>query len=138
MRDAFMTKKILSYIENNLDKDLTLEKIAKELHYSKFYMARAFKEHTGRTLYQYIQGRRMEEAARKLAETERPIVEIAMEAGYGSQQAFTRSFHHRYGCAPGEYRKNVMPVSGKNEISMRLGGRIARYALAYRKGRAAA
>ena len=53
-----LTEKVLLYIENNLDKKLTLEKIAEELHYSKFYMARTFKEDTGCTLYKYIRGRR--------------------------------------------------------------------------------
>ncbi len=105
MEGMSITKKILFYIEAHLDKELTLEKLAEELKYSKFYLARTFKENTGTTLYKYIQGRRMDEAARKLAETEKPIVEIAFEAGYGSQQAFTKSFRDVYICTPQEYRK---------------------------------
>lgn len=105
MEDKSIAEKILLYIEEHLDQELTLEKLAKEFCYSKFYMTRTFKENTGTTIYQYIQRRRLEEAAGKLAETDRPIVEIALEAGYGSQQAFTRSFHDRYGSTPQEYRK---------------------------------
>lgn len=89
MSDTEITKRLLSYIEDNLDKELTLEKIAKDLNYSRFYMARIFKENTETTIYKYIQGRRLSEAAGKLAGTGQPIVEIALEAGYGSQQAFT-------------------------------------------------
>lgn len=137
MGDTSITKKILLYIENNLDKELSLEKIAKDLSYSKFYMARTFKDNTGTTLYKYIQGRRLDEAARKLAETKQPIVEIAFEAGYSSQQAFTRSFRGTYICTPQQYRRIGIftPKQGRIHMGIRrqlviflfrpAGGRIA-------------
>lgn len=109
MKDMTITKRILRYIEdhfkNQPEKELSLEKIAKELNYSKFYIARTFKSHTGVTIYKYIQGRRLDEAARKLVETDQPIVEIALEAGYSSQQAFTQAFRHTHTCTPQEYRR---------------------------------
>ncbi|MEZ3503217.1 MAG: AraC family transcriptional regulator [Lachnospiraceae bacterium] len=118
MGDMSITKKILLYIENNLDKELSLEKIAKELSYSKFYIARTFKDNTGTTLYKYIQGRRLDEAARKLAETKQPIVEIAFEAGYSSQQAFTRSFRCTYICTPQQYRRIGIFTPKQSRIHM--------------------
>ncbi len=54
-----ITKNIQSYIENHLDNVLSLEKIAEELNYSRFYIARVFREDMGLTLYQYIRGRRL-------------------------------------------------------------------------------
>lgn len=57
-------KSVLLYIEENLNEDLTLEKVAGELNYSRFYMARSFAEATGCTIYKYIQGRRLTQAAR--------------------------------------------------------------------------
>lgn len=113
-----MTKNILSYVEKHLDSELSLEKIAKELNYSKFYIARVFKEDTGLTLYQYIRSRRLNESARKLVETKRPVIEIAFLAGYGSQQAFTQAFHREYGCTPQEYRRNGIFLPKQNEIKM--------------------
>ncbi len=95
-----MIQKLLLYIEENLDKDLTLDNLAKEFSYSKFYIARTFLEDTGVTLYKYIQGRRLSEAARKLVETEKPIAWIAYEACYNSQQAFTLAFRKAYLCSP--------------------------------------
>ena len=60
MKDEFirdpMIKSIVSYINDHIEEDLPLDKIAKELHYSKFYMARTFAEKTGCTIYKYIQG----------------------------------------------------------------------------------
>lgn len=49
-----VTGKILSYIDAHPDQDLTLERLAEKLHYSKFYMARTFKADTGMTLCKYI------------------------------------------------------------------------------------
>ena len=49
MKDVSITERILLYIEDNLEKQLSLERIAKEFNYSKFYIARIFKEHTGIT-----------------------------------------------------------------------------------------
>lgn len=118
MKDKSITKRILSYIEDNLDKELSLDKIAQELRYSKFYIARTFKDNTGITLYKYIQGRRLDEAARKLVQTKRPIVEIAFEAGYASQQAFTQAFRLIYICTPQEYRRIGVFIPKQGRINM--------------------
>lgn len=121
MGNMSITKRILLYIEDNLDKELSLEKIAREFSYSKFYIARAFKGNTGTTLYKYIQGRRLDEAARKLAETDQPIVEIAFEAGYSSQQAFTQAFRCAYTCTPQEYRRIGIFIPKQGRIYMGMG-----------------
>ncbi len=106
MGDANIIQKVLTYIEDHIEEELSLDKIASELNYSKFYMARNFAERTGCTIYKYIQGRRLTLAAQKLVETNEPIVEIAYEAHYSSQQAFTQAFHRVYQCSPQVYRKN--------------------------------
>lgn len=118
MKDKSITKRILSYIEDNLDKELSLDKIAQEFNYSKFYIARTFKDNTGITLYKYIQGRRLDEAARKLVKTEQPIVDIAFEAGYASQQAFTQAFRLIYICTPQEYRRAGVFLPKQSRINM--------------------
>ena len=118
MSSISVTKCILSYVEKHLDRELSLEKIAKELNYSKFYIARVFKDETGMALHQYIRGRRLNESARKLVETKQSIIEIAFAAGYGSQQAFTQAFHHEYGWTPQEYRRNGIFLPRQNEIRM--------------------
>ncbi len=105
MRDCFLAEKIRAYIEENQDEDLTLDRLAEKFHYSKFYIERIFRERNHCTVYKYIQECRLAEAARKLKETDRAIVEIAYEAHYNSQQAFTLAFRQKYLCTPQEYRK---------------------------------
>ena len=116
MSSIAVTEKILSYVEEHLDSALTLEETAKALHYSKFYIARVFKEHTGITLHQYIRGRRLSEAAGKLVKSRKPVIEIALEAGYGSQQAFMQAFHQEYECTPQEYRTKGLFAPKQNRI----------------------
>ncbi|MDE7311613.1 MAG: AraC family transcriptional regulator [Eubacterium sp.] len=106
MGNQTVAKKVVDYIEAHLEEDLPLEKIADALNYSKFYLGRSFSKETGCTIYKYIQGRRLALAAQKLVETQQPIVEIAYEARYDSQQAFTLAFKQTYGCPPNAYRRN--------------------------------
>jgi AraC-like DNA-binding protein len=109
-RGANMSKhnlilKTVEYIEENLEKDLNLDTISEKIGYSKFHLNRIFSETVGCTIYKYIQVRRITEAARKLTETDKPILEIALEANYQSQQAFTNAFSQIYYSSPQAYRK---------------------------------
>lgn len=119
MEQNKVIEKIVDYIETHLDKELSLNKIAKDLNYSKFYIARVFSEKTGVTIYKYIQGRRLTIAAQKLVETDKPIIDIAYEAQYNSQQAFTLAFHQLYVCTPQTYRKNGVFYPKQSKISMK-------------------
>ncbi|MBQ6887442.1 MAG: helix-turn-helix transcriptional regulator [Lachnospiraceae bacterium] len=118
MSENTIVKKIVEYIENHLNEDLSLDKIAKALNYSKYYIARVFTEETECTIYKYIQGRRLTLAAQELVETKKPIIEIAYEAHYNSQQAFTLAFHQLYLCTPQTYRKNAVFYPKQTRISM--------------------
>ena len=138
MSDMSLTRRILMYIEDNLDKELSLEKIAKELNYSKFYIARTFKDNTGVTLHQYVRDRRLEAAAGKLAGTDKSIVEIAFEAGYSSQQAFTQAFRRVYTCTPQEYRRTGVFIPRQSRIFMGMKMRCAMLSCGLTGGRIAA
>ena len=119
MGNHIVVEKIVTYIEEHLDEDLSLDKIAKDLNYSKFYMSRVFAEKTDYTIYKYIQGRRLTLAAQKLVETNKPIIEIAYEAHYNSPQAFTLAFHQVYLCNPQTYRKNGTFYPKQPKINMK-------------------
>jgi len=118
MNNNSVTEKVVDYIEAHINEDLPLDKIANALHYSKFYMARIFTEDTKCTVYKYIKGRRLTLAAQKLVETEQPIVEIAYDAHYDSQQAFTLAFKQLYECTPNIYRKNGVFYPKQSKICM--------------------
>ena len=75
--------------------------------YSKYHLNRIFQEETGKTIYKYIQGIRLETAAYQLRESERDFTEIAFIAGYESYQAFSRAFKKVHHQTPREYRQRM-------------------------------
>lgn len=102
-----IVKEILDSVEKKMESGESLSLEAMEAHtgYSRFYLNRIFSEVTGCTIHRYIMERRLTEAARKLVETDKTIVEISCEADYQSQQAFTLAFRRVYGCTPMAYRE---------------------------------
>lgn len=111
-------KKVLDYIEDHIDKEMNIDKIAESVGYSKFYLNRIFSECTGITIYKYLQSRRLTIAAEKLTETKEPIAQIAYEAGYDSQQAFSLAFKQLYVYPPKVYRSIGVFVPKQNRISL--------------------
>lgn len=96
---------VIAYIETHLNERLDLGLVADGVHYSKYYLHRMFTGTVGMTPHDYVRRRRLTEAARLLADSRRPILEIALEAGYESQQAFAGVFRTMYKRTPLEYRK---------------------------------
>lgn len=113
-----VVNKVIHYIENNLEKEMNLEKIAENAGYSKFHLNRIFTEETGCTIYKYLQTRRLMAAAEKLVKTETPITQIAYEAGYNSQQAFSLAFKQVYLYPPKVYRVKGTFTPKQNKISV--------------------
>lgn len=95
----------IDYIESHLHEKPELETIAKALHYSKFHLHRMFTDTVGLTIQTYAQRRRLTEAAKLLVFSDKPILEIALYAGYESQQSFTDSFRAMYKKTPNQYRE---------------------------------
>ena len=95
----------ICFIEDNLEENLDLETVARAVHYSKYHLHRMFTQTVGLTLHDYIIRRRLTEAARLLIFSDRPILEIALAAGYESQQAFTDIFKAMYKKSPNQYQE---------------------------------
>ena len=97
----------IEYIEKHLSEKLDLEIVAGAVHYSKYYLHRIFTKTVGLTIHDYVQRRQLTEAAKLLVFSDKPIIEIALIAGYESQQAFTSIFKSMYKKSPGQYRESV-------------------------------
>lgn len=79
---------------------MTLDEIAAVGGVSRFHMVRAFATATGLPVMRYVRGRRLTEAARLLAKGAPDILSLALEADYGSHEAFTRAFRDHFGATP--------------------------------------
>ena len=113
-----VVKKVIDYIEKNLEKEINLDNISKNIGYSKFYLNRIFTEYTGVTMYKYLQNRRLTVAAEKLVKTDKPIMQTAYEAGYDTQQSFSFAFKQMYLYPPKIYRDIGIFMPKQNRISM--------------------
>lgn len=103
-----LAKQVRDFIQMNLQEDLSLSRLEKTFHYSKYYLNRVFEKEYNETIYKYIKRNRMSQAAIKLVSTSRPIIDIAYEAGYDSQQAFSQAFQQMYVIPPYAFRKKNM------------------------------
>lgn len=83
---------------------LRLGELAREAGVHVAHLAREFRRRSGRSLGSFLLDRRLEWAARQLSATDRPIVEIALEAGFADQSHFTRRFRDYAGSTPRRYR----------------------------------
>ena len=95
----------IDYIESHLHEKLDLETIAVAVHYSKYHLHRMFTGTVGLTIQTYVQRRQLTEAAKLLVFSDRPILDIALSAGYESQQSFTDIFKAMYKKSPNRYRE---------------------------------
>ncbi|RZK51593.1 MAG: AraC family transcriptional regulator [Pedobacter sp.] len=97
--------RILTFIDQNIDGELSLEKVAAIGHYSPFHLHRIFKEVTSETLNSYINRKRIEKTAAMLMHRKDfSIAEIYLQNGFGSNSSFTRAFKKFYGVSPTQYR----------------------------------
>lgn len=90
----------LWFIEAHLGADASLADIADASGVSRYQLLRAFGSATGHSVMRYVRGRRLSEAARLLAVGAPDILTVALDAGYGSHEAFTRAFRDQFGLTP--------------------------------------
>ena len=95
----------IDFIESNLDCDISTAQVAKMAGISQWHFQRIFKALTNETLKTYIRSRRLANSLDKLLKTNLKILDIAIHAGYESQESFTRAFKKSFGLTPNEYRK---------------------------------
>lgn len=97
----------IHYIETHLSNEkIDLDIVAAAVHYSKYHLHRIFTDTVGLTIHDYVQRRQLSEAAKLLVFSNKPILDIAILAGYDSQQAFSNVFKAMYKQSPHQFRKN--------------------------------
>ncbi|HWA62160.1 MAG TPA: AraC family transcriptional regulator [Caulobacteraceae bacterium] len=102
-----LTDEALWIIDRNLGAELTLGSIAAGCGVSHFHLAHAFARGAGMSVMDYVRARRLTEAAEALARGASSILDVALEAGYASHEAFTRAFKARFGLTPDAVRRRA-------------------------------
>ncbi|WP_410209090.1 GyrI-like domain-containing protein [Aquirhabdus sp.] len=102
----FRFQRVLDYIDNHVDNDLTVDLLSQVAFFSKFHFHRQFSELFGISVYKYIQLTRLKRASYQLAfRIQNPVINIALESSYEGPESFSRAFKKTLGQSPTEFRK---------------------------------
>ena len=97
---------VVDYINNHIDEELDLQKLAEMSNLSTYHFHRIMKAFLGETLGAYIIRVRLETAVRLLRYTDLPVEQIAYSVGYEMPSSLSKSFKQFYDITPLEYRNN--------------------------------
>ena len=104
-------------IKNYNDESLTLQFLSRRLGYSEFYTTRKFKEISGMQFRDYLRHRKLTFALKEVRDSQEHFLDIALNYGFSSHEAFSRAFKGAYGISPSEYRKNPRPLVLRTKIN---------------------
>ena len=104
-------RRVLRFVQERLDEPLDPGRLAGVAHLSVFHFHRIFSGLVGESLAEHVRRLRLERAAGDLRRTDLPVIDIALRAGYGAHEPFTRAFRERFGMPPSAWRRLEGPVA---------------------------
>jgi AraC-like DNA-binding protein len=106
VKDNFVINRILKHLHLNIESQISLKKISRELNLSEGYISECFKKHMGITIMKYAKKIRIDRAKVLLVTTTSSILEISLILGFHDQSHFHKVFKSFTGVSPSEYRNN--------------------------------
>lgn len=110
-------RRVLRFIQENLDDDLSPEACARVAHFSLYHFHRVFSGLVGESLSGHVRRIRLERAAGELKRTNQTVLSIALAAGYETQEPFTRAFRAHFGVPPTTFRRLPEPIEFPRALS---------------------
>ena len=101
-------KKVLSFLRDNYEQQLSLTDMSEAAEMSPKYFCYFFKEKTGKTPVEYLNGYRIERASQKLLSSDRSVTEIAYSCGFNDLSYFIKTFKTHKGISPAKFRKTEL------------------------------
>jgi AraC-like DNA-binding protein len=112
-------QRMQDYIEAHLTAPITLSALARAARYSPWYAARLFKQHVGKTPFEYIRLRRLSAAAERLQASNERVLDVALDFLFDSHDGFTRAFTKQFGVVPSRLRGTQANPSSFIPLMMR-------------------
>ena len=100
-------EKAKNYINENFQKDISLDLVSREVDISPYYFSKLFKQETGNNFIEYLTEVRLRKARELLKNSQYSIKEICAESGYGDPNYFSRIFKKYEGVTPSEFRERL-------------------------------
>lgn len=118
----------VTYIGNNLG-DVSVQNVAYQTGYSYYHLTRLFRHALGESVGGYIKKQRLADGAQKLQYSNKRVIDIAIENGFKSSEAFSRAFKSMYKVSPIVYRKRYLSEIriDKKQANIELTGSRFRY-----------
>lgn len=98
-------RELIDFINNNYQKNLSIDYLSQFMGYSKTHFMAVFKQHTGSSCTEFIIQVRLNKACDMLINTSNPVLEIATAVGFNNLSNFNRQFKRYYELTPSQYRK---------------------------------
>ncbi len=111
MTEAILAmQRLIEWIDAHAVENPGLAEMSKQIGYSPYYCSEQFHRLAGITIKEYMARRRLSLAALAIRDTDRSLIDIALDYGFSSQSALTRAFVNAFGCTPAAYRRNPAPI----------------------------
>lgn len=97
---------VAEYIDSHLDEDLSAARLCQMAGFSRFHFHRQFLHFFGMTVFRRVQTQRLRRAAKALVTSDLAVIEVALEAGFESPEAFARVFKKAFSQTPSQFRRD--------------------------------
>lgn len=118
---ATLVRQVLVYLEQHYLEPLTIEEVAKQHGYNRYYFSRLFNARIGCGFNQHLNNLRARHAARLIRTTDSSLEDICFQSGFGSVRTFTRAFQSFYQLTPAAYKRQKKTGIGA-DVEMDMGG----------------
>lgn len=104
-------EQVFAYVEQHLDRPLTVEQLSEVACFSRFHFHRQFSQFCGISISRYITLMRLKRASLRLVNhPQEKVINIALDAGFENPESFSRAFKNTFGLTPSEFRKDPVWV----------------------------
>ena len=100
-------KTVLNYVQENFNRDMSIEEIAKLCNFSEYHFMRFFKKHMNMTCVEYVNNVRLEKAVELFEQGNTSILEVSLSVGFHNLSYFHRAFKNKYGMTPRSFIKEL-------------------------------
>ena len=106
--------KIIDYLNQNINKKITIDDLSQKFNYDKFYLMHLFKKMFNITIIDYLNKKRIYNSLNDLKK-EKSILNIALNNGFVSQEYYSETFKKILGINPCKYRNIIKYNNASNE-----------------------
>lgn len=107
---SLAVQRMQDYIECHLEAGITIADLARVSLFSPWHSYRLFRTYTGLTPAEYIRKLRLSRSAVRLKRENCRIIDVTFDLGFGSVDGYQRAFYREFGCHPGEYAREPVPI----------------------------